>query len=297
MKVRKIFDNTVKYVTTFADKIYKTHVFAYASQATLFVIISAVPFLMLVLNVIQALLPFQPADLKGMIDTLFPVQIREMAYRIVEDFYDVNVPLISVTSVFLVWSASRGVRAISAGLKIVFDSQDSRGIILSTIWSLIYTALFMISLVASAAALLFGKYLAQIIVKYIPSLESLINIILNSRYLILYVFLTLVFMGGYKYLGRSKISFHRQFVGAALAAGTWLLFSYFYSLYIANISNMSYIYGSLTAVIFLMLWLWFCMIFLLFGAVVNRWLYEHDLSVILIIKSVFSKRKKIKKHN
>ena len=136
MKGQKIFDKTVKYITAFVNKINETHMFAYASQATLFVIISAVPFVMLVLNVIQALLPFQPDDLKVMIDTFLPVQIREIAYRIVEDFYDVNVPLVSVTSVFLVWSASRGVRAISAGLKIVFDSKDSRGLVLSMIWSL-----------------------------------------------------------------------------------------------------------------------------------------------------------------
>ena len=40
--------------------------------------------------------------------------------------------------------------------------------------------------------------------------------------------------------------------------------------YICGLFQTSYIYGSLTAIILLMFWLYFCMIILLFGAEFNK---------------------------
>lgn len=291
MSFRQTAKRWFEYSKKFSDKINENHIFAYASQASYFVIISAVPFLMLLLNLIRAFLPVTPEYFENLINTFLPIQIRDIAYRIIEDFFDVNIPLISVTSVFLVWSASRGVKAISSGIKIVFDTDDNQGYIISSFWSLVYTILFMVSLVVSVAVLLFGGHISEFIVSLMPKFKPVSEIILGFRYLILLIFLTLVFMGAYKFLGKTKISFHRHFFGAALSAGSWLIFSYFYSLYILNISNMSYIYGSLAAVIFLMLWLWFCMIILLFGAQVNMWLYERDISIILLIKKQLRKNR------
>ena len=145
----------------------------------------------------------------------------------------------------------------------------------------------MVSILLSIGALLFGKYLANLLSKYIPAVKTVTDIILDLRYLILLVFLTLVFMSAYKFLGKTKIKFSKLFPGAVLSAAFWLLFSFGYSIYIANMSRFSYIYGSLTAIIFLMLWLWFCMISLLLGAEVNRWLYENKLSFFGLLKIMF----------
>ena len=57
--------------------------------------------------------------------------------------------------------------------------------------------------------------------------------------------------------------------GALISAVGWIGFSYLYSFYIDNFSNYANIYGSLTAVVLMMLWLYFCMYIMLFGAEVN----------------------------
>lgn len=268
----------------FFDMLTDNHVFAYASQASFFVIISAVPFLMLIINIFKMVLPVSQEDFYNIIEML-PIQIQDLSKDLVDDFYGkVSVPFISVTTIFLLWSASRGVKAISMGLRVAFNTNEETNYIKSTFWSLIYTVLFMVSIVVSVALLLFGQYIAGLIQKNIPSFHRVVELVLNLRYFILLVFLILVFMTAYKFLGKSKIKFRGQFVGAALSSGFWLVYSYFYSLYIQNLSSLSYIYGSLAAVVFLMLWIWFCMISLLFGAEVNRWLFEHDISILTLFK-------------
>ena len=49
-----------------------------------------------------------------------------------------------------------------------------------------------------------------------------------------------------------------------------------FSLYFTNFSNYSYMYGSLTAIVLLMLWLYFCICILFIGAEINHFLYEDD---------------------
>ena len=67
---------------------------------------------------------------------------------------------------------------------------------------------------------------------------------------------------------RSGIKSHMP--GAVFATVGWMLFSYGYALYIQYFPSASAIYGSLTAVCLIMLWMYVCVIILLLGAEVNK---------------------------
>ena len=70
--------------------------------------------------------------------------------------------------------------------------------------------------------------------------------------------------------------FYHHLPGAVFAAAGWMLFSYFYSLYTTYFTGVSYIYGSLTAVVLLLLWMYVCMIILLIGAELNKLIAGSD---------------------
>ena len=74
----------------------------------------------------------------------------------------------------------------------------------------------------------------------------------------------------YKFLPKKDNRFKAQLPGAAFSAVGWMVFSFFYSIYIEHFSNYSFVYGSLAAIVFLMLWLYFCMNIFLFGAQINK---------------------------
>ena len=58
--------------------------------------------------------------------------------------------------------------------------------------------------------------------------------------------------------------------GAVLAAAGWLLYSYAFSIYVDRFNGFSNMYGSLTTIILIMLWLYFGMYITLIGAEFNQ---------------------------
>ena len=57
--------------------------------------------------------------------------------------------------------------------------------------------------------------------------------------------------------------------GAVMCAAGWMGFSYLFSFYIDHMSDFSAMYGSLTAVVLCMVWLYACMYLLFAGAEFN----------------------------
>ena len=71
---------------------------------------------------------------------------------------------------------------------------------------------------------------------------------------------------------RRQVSWKNAFWGAAFAAAGWVLFSTFFSIFVENFSNYATIYGSLAAIVILMMWLFICMYILLIGGELAVWL-------------------------
>jgi membrane protein len=66
------------------------------------------------------------------------------------------------------------------------------------------------------------------------------------------------------------MKFEEQLPGAFFAATVWSMFSWGFSLYVTY-SNSYSIYGSLSIIVIIMLWLYFCMYIMLIGAYLNRY--------------------------
>ena len=276
----------------FADvslRMSKTHLFAYASQATLFTLISLIPFLMLLLNVLQAFLPVSARTLENMANDFLPVQVRPLAHALIDEFSEsVNVPIVSLTTIALIWTASRGVKSIAQGIKLAFSSDAKLNYFSDSLYSLLYTIVFIAIIVVAIAILLFGEDFGQILLQRLPVLKPL-HALMKWRYIIFIAILISVFMTAYKFLGKTKIPFSKMLVGAVFSSTGVVGITLTYSIYIENFSKASYIYGSLAAVMFMILWVWLCMIILLLGAHINRFIYENDESIFKKIKDFWQK--------
>ena len=76
----------------------------------------------------------------------------------------------------------------------------------------------------------------------------------------------------YTMLPNKRRDFRKQIPGAAATSISWSLFSYGFSIYLTYAHGMSADYGSLTTVVIVMLWLYFCMWLLFLGAEINEYL-------------------------
>ena len=79
-----------------------------------------------------------------------------------------------------------------------------------------------------------------------------------------------------------KSTISKELPGAMISAAGWMIFSYLYSFYIDNMTNFSNTYGSLTAIVFLMLWLYFCIYILFIGYEINNVLASKTLKSVLM---------------
>lgn len=281
-KLKKAYDITVSLVCRLMDD----NVGVYAAQASFFIIISAVPFIMLLLSLLKQFLSIDMLVLENTILVTVPTSMQETFLRIAGELFDKSssASVISITAVTTLWLSSRGVMALYQGLNTVYHA-NIRNYFYCRFMSLIYTFIFLIVILFVVLAYVFGGVLQELLIKYAPPIGEIVSAILKARGFILFITLTMFFSLLYRFLPQKKphLKFIKQLPGALGAAAGWIIFTFIYSVYIENFSNYSYVYGSLTAVVFLMLWLYFCMNIFMFGAQLNKMLESH------YFKKLFSK--------
>ena len=244
---------TIRKITT---EINRLHLSAFAAQATLFIVLSAFPFLILLLGTIN-ILSLSANDLIANLDLFLPPNIIPAVTSIIYEIADqqtTSVYIISTSIVTTLWSSGRCFVAIRHALNSVNRTKETRNFIAVRIISSIYT---------------FGLIFFLLLLLMFPVL----NTVIYNRVLISFAVLFLFFMLLYRAVPNVSFPLRSQIPGAVFSASGWLLFSFFFFLYTTYLSNMSRIYGRLSVIVVFILWLYFCMYILLLGADLNYHLF------------------------
>ena len=70
----------------------------------------------------------------------------------------------------------------------------------------------------------------------------------------------------------------QQFPGAVLASLGWTVVTFGFSIYVTYFNGFS-MYGSLTTIVILLIWLYVCMSLVLVGAYINKILVDKELEI------------------
>ena len=165
-----------------------------------------------------------------------------------------------------VWSSKAGVSALMNGLNIVYDEDDERGFI----WALL-VALMLTVVMIVVAVIAFGIVVAA------PVLFDLLAFGAFGEWLAAIIrwplgLATVVFGIGLLYRfgpSRADAAFSWVSWGAIIAGLIWLVASGLFSFYVANFGSYNETYGSLGAVVALMMWFWISAFIVLLGAELN----------------------------
>ena len=250
-----------------ADTFVEDRVSVYAAQATFFVIISVVPFVSLLVSIAGIILP--NINLTEMLNTNIPEGTSEIVMTIIKDITSANsISLLSISAVITLWTASRGITAVRDGIGSVYRARPGKNYLSHRLISLGFTLLFIIFTLLLVMLVLFGDAL---ITRFGGDFSG---IILKLRVPFFMTVLSLFFTLLYSFVAQRSDHVEHNAVyhlpGGIFSSVGWLVFSYFYSLYISNYSSASVIYGGLTALCLIMLWLYFCMLILLAGSEINK---------------------------
>ena len=286
MSISKRVKNLYALVMDFIKKCNDDHVAAFGSMSAFFMLLSLFPFLIFFLTLTK-IAPFSKDDIINVLTQVISFERKSLIRAIVNEIYrKTGASVFTLSVIAALWSSSRGVYSIVIGLNSVYDIDENRNYIVLRIFSIFYTIVFAILIIAMLLLWVFGNVLYNYICGRFPAFEALAGYFIHKRTMFTIVILTLLFMIVYRFVpNRKTVSFGRQLPGALVAAVGWIAVSAGCSFYIGNFNNFSYIYGSLSGMMILLLWLHFCMSMVFYGAEVNYFL-ENKKNYHLLVRTL-----------
>ena len=247
----------------------------YAGSATLFLLTASFPLLMWVLMLVNLLPGFSVEGVAELLADFMP-QIPAVQTSILQLLQNLSGQsaqfAASLAVLTTIVSASGGISALQIGLQRL--TPGSKRTFLNRLLAIGYTFVFELLLLVMLAlqgmkslfarfadTLPFFRHYAPIVhqLQRIASIGQIVTVPLLFGLLLLI----------YTYVPGGRRTLRSQLPGAVFATAGWLIFSRVFSFYIVHFWRLSYIYGSLTAVILVILWLYVIINLLFIGAGLN----------------------------
>lgn len=255
------------------------HVGAYAAQSAYFFMLCMIPIILLLLTMVQYT-PVTKADVMTAVIQVFPSSVENLITSIVNQVYNQSTGVIPVTIVVALWSAGKGVLAMASGLNCIYRCRETRNYIVLRIRATFYTVLFIVVIILLLVLSVFGNTLNLFIAEHIPLLRKVADQLIAARVFITPTVLVIFSLMLYRYLPNRRGRFRDQLPGAMFAAVGWMVISWVFSIYLDVFKGFSNMYGSLTTIVLIMLWMYFCMYCILLGGEMN----------VLLCGKVFAKK-------
>lgn len=268
-KVKKLY-NRIKAIV---GEITEDGITLYSAQASFYLIISAFPFMMLLLSLVGYFIPIPKQTIIDAVQSFLPTAVRPAIAALAEELFGKSISVISFSAITALWSASRGIAAVGRGIKRVYKTPQRNFFIAEYAMSIVYTLIFIVVIFLTLILQVFGNVLIGLIGEYVVFVPSEIVFL---KGILFFALMCIIFQLMYYFFDRRRLRLKFHLPGAAFSAVGWMIFSNIFSLYIDNFADYSYIYGSLTAVVLMLLWIYFCVIILLLGAKLNSILFENE---------------------
>ncbi len=247
------------------------HVTLLSAGVAFYGLLALVPALVAVISIYG--LVADPQDVRSqLLDALSaaPSEVRNLVSTQMESIASSSsastVAAVIVGGLAAVWSASAGVGHLVDALNVAYDEEEHRNLVRRKLMALAFTL----------GAILFIA-VAFVIIALLPAvvdstgLGSVGQIVVNVvRWIVLLGGMQLLVAVLYRY-GPDRDAPQWRWVspGASVAAAMWIVGSLAFSVYTANFAKYNDTYGSLGAVVVLMLWLFLTALSIIVGAEVN----------------------------
>lgn len=246
---------------------------AFAYQLTYSLLLAFFPFLIFLLTLV-GYSSIDSSEILSRMQGVLPGEVYDLTAGIVTEVVDQQRGSLLGLSVFLaVYSSSGGFRAFMKGTNKAMDMEDKRNIIVKYLSSIIWVVLFAATIIMALLGIVFGNQILALVSSYFPflPLEGIIQVV---RFALPIAMIFVLFVLFYMFVPARNVRFRYAFPGALFATLGWLLATFAFQVYVDNFSNYSRFYGTLGAVVALMLWLLITSMIMLLAAEINALLIE-----------------------
>lgn len=249
----------------------KDHISESSAQCAYYTILSFIPFVILVITLIQYT-GIAPQTLFDAITKIIPSTMNEMVIDIVQEVYSKSIGTISVSIIFTIWAAGKGLYALTSGLQAVYntDSKIANSYIYLRLKVLLETVIFIFLIVFGLTVLVFGNGVVEIVQSKFGGLKNYTEISSAITEIGMLIITFIVFLLLYKFMPKHRVSFKSQTYGALFGAIALNIISFVFSKYLYIFKGFSITYGSLTTLMLIMMWTYSCFYTVFLGAELNK---------------------------
>ncbi len=247
----------------------RDNISAYASSTAFFFFLSVVPILLIISTVIT----FTPLTKDALLQEILPVlpaTVSSTIVRFIDQIYAKAGTILPIAIIVAVWSAGKGMMALQMGLNVVHGVVEDRNFIIIRLQASFYMIVTLAALLMTFGVSMIGKTLIGYVSRLAPHMLDITHFFVRYRFIFGWAMLTIMFTLIYKFIPNMELKARYQIPGAAFTAVGWQLLAMGFSVYVDNFGGMS-VYGSLSTIVIVLMWLYMSMYILLIGANLNRY--------------------------
>ncbi len=283
--MRKInWKEKYKIIEKFFTNMEEDYISESSAQCSYYTILSFIPFIILVITLIQYT-NIEPQTLFDAISKFIPSSMNEIVLNVVQEVYSKSIGTVSISIIFTIWAASKGLFALTKGLQLIYntDNKSDTSYIYLRIKGILQTIIFIVLIVIGLTALVFGNTLKDIAQRYFGELRNY-NIMFSILTEIIFILITfIIFLLLYKFMPKHKVTFKSQMYGAIFGAIALNVISFVFSKYLYIFKGFSLTYGSLTTLMLIMMWTYSCFYTVFLGAELNKLLNSSEIKLYKLI--------------
>ncbi|MFC5603757.1 YihY/virulence factor BrkB family protein [Sporosarcina koreensis] len=255
-------------------RIKKVDITGLGSQLAFFFLLSLFPLLIFLIT----LLPFLNLDESQVflfIRDYAPDSVYTLIHDTVEEILkNRNGGLLSIGALATIWSASKGMNALTKAMNRSYYVEETRSFLVSRAMSVVFTIALIAVLIIALILPVFGQQIGMLAFSYFGMEEGFLKLWGSMRWVLPPILIFLVFSALYWAVPNLKIRLKSAMPGALFATAGWILTSLAFSYYVGSFANYSKTYGSIGGIIVLMMWLYFSAIILMLGGQLNAVMTE-----------------------
>lgn len=251
------------------NKLKEDDIFALGSQLAYSLLLSFFPFLIFLMTII-GFSSVTSSDVLLSLESILPTPAYELIYTTIIEIVDSQKSdLLSFSLLITIWVSSNGFYAVIKGLNKAYDDDEKRPFWKIRVTSIMCTFILGLMIIFSLLLLVLGNSIGVTLSRYfnLPGNFDILWKVL--RYVITLVSMVFTFALIYMFTPTRNLLLKEVLPGAIFAAIGWIVVSVGFAFYVDNFNNYSRIYGSIGAVIILMIWLFLSSIILLTGGEIN----------------------------
>jgi membrane protein len=229
---------------------------------------------------LMAIIPYLPIDqvdeaIMDLLGQALPEEAFSMVAGVVTEVTsDRRGGLLSFSLLGTIWAASTGMYAIMQQLNISYDVREARSFIRARTTAILLSLMFILLVIGAFSLIVLGGVIQDWLGFRFGFSDLLLRIFIVFRWFIIVLALLFGFAMIYYFAPNVEQKFSFITPGSVIGVIIIIIASLGFAFYTRNFDDYSTIYGSLGAMIILMMWLYIVGLVILLGSEINA-LFEH----------------------